>query len=83
MQCTKNEPTIEAELDLAKKSMRIESDPIRWAALYAIVQALQWAIDENVAASPVGVVLSGRVQVPMDIPVEKVDCLAAPHLVES
>lgn len=67
---------IEREIQRVSEAIMVETDPQRWAALFSIQQSLQWVVCPNVAASPVDVVLSGRVQVPTDIPVKTTDCSA-------
>jgi hypothetical protein len=74
-----DENRVRLELERASESLRRESDPQRWAALYAVQQSLGWVCDPQMAASPVDVCVSGRVQVPTDIPLAKADCSVVPH----
>lgn len=64
------------EIHRVSEAIIVETDPQRWAALFSIQQSLLWVVCPNVAASPVDVVLSGRVQVPTGIPVKTTDCSA-------
>jgi hypothetical protein len=51
----------------------------RYSFLYAIQQALEWALDPMSYATPVNVVLNGKIGV-MDTPVGLGDCSDVPHL---
>ena len=50
----------------------------RYSFLYAVQQALEWALDPMSCATPVDTVLNGKVGV-MDTPISSEDYLAVPQ----
>lgn len=57
---------IAEELDMIESALR---DPgteiVQWGQLYVAQQALTWAVNEDLAASPYGVIVEGKVQPPI------------------
>lgn len=72
---------IENELRRCETELRKASGE-QYAYLYAVQQALSWALDPMGYALPVDTVLNGKTGT-MDTPVGSADCLDAPHLTQS
>lgn len=68
---------IENELLCCKSGLQKASGE-RYCFLYAIQQALEWALDPMSYATPVDIVLNDKV-VTKDIQASSEDCLAVPH----
>jgi hypothetical protein len=51
-----------AERDRLRGEFETQLDPHKSAQLYAAKQALDWALDQNIAAAPTWVILAGKAQ---------------------
>jgi hypothetical protein len=72
---------IKNEIERCKTEMLISTGE-KFSFLYAVQQALEWAINPPAYASPVDTVLNGKIGV-MDTPVMTEDCLVVRHQLPS
>lgn len=71
---------IKNELNRCKSILSSEKEnDLRYMLIYAVQQALEFALNPMEAASPVDTVLNGKVQPIKDIQEDSEDCLAVLH----